>query len=54
MEVAEFTPNISFPNFEEMIIVLLADLQIESLLRNVVQSKTPQFKVAQMAGELIR
>ena len=36
-----------------MIIALLADLQIESLLRNLSSPKLFQFKVAQMAAELI-
>ena len=41
MEVAKFTPNINIPHFEEVIIIVfLADLQIENLLGNFVQSKT--------------
>ena len=49
-----YTKHKCISKFEEMIFVLLAVLQIESLLENFVQSKLPQFKVAQMAEELIR
>ena len=49
-----YTKHKCISNFEEMVFVLLAVLQIESLFENFVQSKLPQFKVAQMAEELIR